>query len=208
MRQAHLAGVTGVALAALILGLNLGARESSAASGAVLKDADIPQARIAVCSVMDITDELMSSDRFRPAIEENAEKLRDDLIRPIIDEGRSLEQQLQGAAPDDPANNDRKKRLLELREAAAQAQQEAGIRQEQFVANKVIEAYEMASSSARAVATDLGFNYVIATIAPDAEMPKDSPLNGVRNAILGRPLIMMPDGVDISDAVRDDLNLE
>ena len=208
MRSFQLAGVTGLGIAALLLALNANLAAPSAASAGVLKDKEIPEARVAICAVVAITDELMASDRFRPAIDENADKLRDEMIKPIIEEGKNLEQALKDADPDDPANNDRKRRLLELREAAQQAQQRAGMLQEQFVANKTIEAYEMASSSARAIAKDLGFNFVIATIMPDEPITRDGPMSAVRNAILGRPIVMMPEGVDISDTVRDDLKLE
>jgi Skp family chaperone for outer membrane proteins len=208
MRPLQFAGVTGISLAALLLALNANLASPNVAGAAVTKDKDIPDAHVAICSVVAITDELMASDRFRPDIDANADKLRDDLIKPIVEEGKSLEQALKDADSDDPANNDRKKRLLELREAAQQAQQRAGIEQEKFVANKTIEAYEMATASARAIAKDMGFNYVVASIGPDEELTKDMPMSAVRNAILGRPMVMMPDGVDISDAVRDDLHLE
>lgn len=208
MRSFQLAGVTGIALTALLLALNANVAPPNAALAGISKDKEIPDAHIAVCALVSITDELMGSDRFKPAIDDNADKLRDDLIKPIVEKGKALEQELKDADPNDPANNDRKKHLLELREAVQQAQQQAGIEQEKFVANKSIEAYKMAVSSARAIAKEMGFNYVIATMPPDEEITHDTPMSAVRNAILGRPVVMMPDGVDISDAVRDDLNLE
>lgn len=209
MRSFHIAGVAGIALSALILALGANRAWPGAAHAGVSGEREMPEARIAVCAIVAITDELMGSDRFAPAIDENAESLREELLRPIIEEGKSLEDQLKSADADDPANNERKQRLLELREMVLpQAQQRAGVLQEQFIANKTIEAYQMATSSARAVAKELGFNYVFATIAPEEEITRDGPMSAVRNAILGRPVVMMPEGVDISDAVRDDLNLE
>lgn len=193
-----------IAVAALLLALRANVAPGAAALAAT---EDSPDPRIAVCDLVAVMDELMSSDRFAPAREEQAEQLRDELIRPLIDEGRALEQELRGAAPDDPANEERRKRLIELREIVLpQLNQKARLLQEQFAAKQAVEAYDLVAAAARDIAADRGFNFVIASADP-AQPLEQGPIEAIRNAILGRPVVMMPPAVDISDDVRDDLHL-
>jgi len=178
----------------------------SPASAARVLSEPVPEARIAVCSILEITEELMNTDRFRPAREAEEQRLTatlQDLRQRIT----ALSEKLRGAARDDPEFADEREQFSRL---MGEFQQRQGLAQQQlemFVVGQFREAYAMAKSSARAVAQDKGFTYLIASTPPDKEIIENRPMEAVRNDMFQRPVLMSPEGTDINDDVRDDLNL-
>lgn len=163
-------------------------------------------APIAVCSILEITEELMNTDRFRPAREAEEQRLTASLqdIRQRI---TALSEQLRGAARDDPEFADERQQFSQLMGEFQQRQSIAQQQLEMFVVGQFREAYDMAKSSARAVAKEKGFTYLIASTPPDKEIIENRPMDVVRNDMFQRPVLMAPEGTDINDDVRADLNL-
>ncbi|MEO1130234.1 MAG: hypothetical protein AAFX05_11085, partial [Planctomycetota bacterium] len=62
-------------------------------------------------------------------------------------------------------------------------------------------------SSAAAIAEEQGFDYVLASITPDTEVMEGT-MDAVARDILGRPVLVLPEGTDITEDVRADLKLE
>jgi hypothetical protein len=210
MRPFKLTALLGVVLAMTLLA-TLGGRTEGVARAGVGESGAGAESKIAICQVVELVDELMESDRFAPARADHEESLRDEIIRPLIEQGKAIENDLRHAAPDDPANNERKQRLLELREfVLPQAQQQASIRQEQFVAGQTIDAYALVAGSAKDVAQEMGFTFLFATDASERSLEelRGMPMAAIQQAILSRPVLLFPESVDISDEIRDDLNLD
>jgi hypothetical protein len=211
MRPFKLTALLGVVFAMILLATLGGRTAGGVARAGVGDSAPSAETKIAICQVIALVDELMESDRFAPARAEHEEELRDELIRPLIEQGKSIETDLRNAAPDDPANNERKQRLIELRELILpQAQHQAGIRLEQFVAGQTIDAYALVAAAAKDVAAELGYTYLLATDPSERSLEelRGMPMGAVQQAILSRPVLLFPESTDISDAIRDDLNLD
>lgn len=161
---------------------------------------------IAVCAVPDILNDLMASDRFAPALQSYIDEQRAEL-EPLVERLQKLQQQLQGISQEDPQAPALFQEFQRVRAEAANRQNEINAKIEKFRAQQIIEAYKLVRSSAQAVAEDLGFEYVL-TSSDDAEDIEPQNLEGALRQIMSRPAIMYPDDADITDDVREDLNLE
>jgi Skp family chaperone for outer membrane proteins len=175
-------------------------------STALPEDADTP-ARIAVCSSMKIVDDLMETDRFKPARVEVEEQAREELLKPIVDTLKEIEEEAKGLNENDPKLRELGEKHRGLQRQAQQASQEVARRVEMKVAEQLIECYQLVRASAVAVAEDKGFNYVLSSTDSEAPLKTEPVMKLVRD-FLARPVIMAPKEVDITDDVRTDLKLE
>jgi len=191
-------------LAFLVAGML--ARVSFAPAAHAAGEPDDPRHTIAVCAMPSLVNELMGSERFLPEREDPAPELReqfDDLRREL----EKLNEGLEGAAEGDPnaARDMRRRREVFQQLQAVQSQIARAV--EAKTAEQLAACYALVRSSANAVAEDLGFDYVIATGDPDETLNTAAAEVTLRQ-ITARPVLRFPKGVDITDDVRDDLNLE
>lgn len=192
-----------LSLAALIaLALILLARPSTA----LPEDSDAPP-RIAVCASMKIVDELMETDRFKPARVEVEEQAKEELLKPIYDLLKETEEEAKGLKEDDARLRELGEKHRSLQRQGQQATQEVARRVEIKVAEQLIECYGLVRASAVAVAEDKGFNYVFASTDSEAPLKTEPVMKLVRD-FLARPVILAPKEVDITEDVRTDLKLE
>ncbi len=161
---------------------------------------------IATCAVPQLVNELMASDRFAPPREEFTQQLREE-IEPLMEAGQALINELQGMTPEDEGAQEKVRQMQELREQVGRMEQQAAARLGKFTAKQIAECFELARSSAGAVADDLGYDYVISTVGEDEELNTES-VETVLRQMLARPVLYAPEDADITDDVRDDLNLE
>jgi len=161
---------------------------------------------IAVCAVPTLINELMQSDRFRPALQETAPEIRSEL-ESIAKEVAELRQTLQGGDPSSPDAQKGLQRFRELSARASQLQQQLSQAIDKKMAEQLIECYELVRASADAVADDLGFEYVIATGGVDEKLTSEQ-ADVILRQITARPVVRYPKTADITDDVRDDLKLD
>jgi Skp family chaperone for outer membrane proteins len=192
-------------LALTLTVLSLLARVSLTPAALAADDDDRDHA-IAVCAMPSLINELMASPRFLPARENPAPELRDefeDLRRELDD----LNQRLENAGENDPGAQRDVRRRREVFQQLQNLQGRIARAVEEKTAEQFAECYAMVRSSASAIAEDLGFDYVIATGDPDESLSTTISEVTLRQ-ITARPVLRFPRGVDITDDVRDDLNLE
>jgi len=169
------------------------------------KAESVPAPKIAVCAVPALVNELMQSDRFKPEREALEAQFRTEM--------QSIEQRLSTLRdraqnnPDDPGMEGLAQEFGELRRKLAEKQREAAQALEKKTAEQLLQCYELARTSASAIAEQLGFNYVLASVGPDEELNDASVEVAVRQ-MMSRPAVMFPKEADITDDVRDDLNLQ
>lgn len=169
--------------------------------------ADTAEPRLAVCALYKIADELMDTDRFKPDRVEFENQLRDETLRPMVDQLKELQKRLESMDQKDSEFPETRERFFRLQSLAQRTTQEIGQKVERKVAEQLKECYALARASAVAIAEEKGFNYVIASNAPDDELEAETVVALVRD-MLSRPVLHSPKGVDISDDVRQDLKLE
>ena len=161
--------------------------------------------RLAVCSIPTIVNELMATDRFvseREEITEDFEERREDLQRElerIAERGRGMDE-------DDPALPALGEEFRTLQNELGTLRREFAQRTAELQAEQLAACYELARSSAIAVGEDLGYDFVIASGSPDEELNRTN-AQQLLGQLSRRPMIMFPDEHDITDDVRDDLNL-
>lgn len=191
---------------ALACALLLLLRATCRPAAAHLREPDVAP-RIAVCAVMSITDELMESDRFRPARLEYEEELSAELLRPLLDRIKAVSEEAQGLKEDDPRLRELGERHRALQRQAQQATQQIAQKVEARVAEQLNECYALIRESAAGIAEQRGFNYVLASTDAGAALKSDTVMRLVRD-VLARPVLVAPASVDLTEDVRADLNLD
>jgi Skp family chaperone for outer membrane proteins len=193
-------------LAALALLVALADRLPSSIAHAAVEGDETASPRIAVVASIRLMNDLMDSERFKPARDETEKALQAEFT-PIVDQGRAMEEQLRGLDQDTDQARALKQQLMNLQGALARKQQEVGVRFEQFIAGQSREAYKLVRDSAVAMAQNRGFTYVIASQSADDDLT-EGPVAGLLNDLLGRPVLHAPETADITDDVRADLKLD
>ncbi len=161
---------------------------------------------VATVAISDIVDEMMAGDRFSPQRVEFENDTREELLGDMPRRMRELEQIAESMDPSDEAFSAAREEFFRLQGALTRANQEVRRRIEAYIAQQLIECYRLVVSSARAVADDLGFDYVIASNSQDRDLDEQSVRDLIVD-ILGRPVIVYPEEVDITEDVKDDLKL-
>lgn len=191
---------------ALALALLLAFRGGITSSASARSPADeVP--RIAVCSVVKITDELMDTDRFKPERVEFEDDLRKKQLEPILEEMKGIREKVEGMKPDEPEFNDLRERFRRLQSEAQRNSSEIMQKVEAKVAEQITQCYQLVRASTVAVAEDQGFNYVLSSGDPEDKIKTESVMKLVRD-LLSRPVLLAPKGTDITEDVRKDLKLE
>jgi Skp family chaperone for outer membrane proteins len=191
------AALVGVALTALLLGLSNAERTSASQS------ADGP---IASVSVIPILEELIESDRYLPQREELQTRLQEERLNPLQEELRAFEEEFRRAQEEGGDVQAIRQRAQPVFQRLQQAQQEVNQQIQALLSEQIVEAYELIRTSADAVAEDLGYDYVIASTSQDEELlPNPNTLNA---ELAVRPVLVQPEDSDITEDVREDLNLE
>lgn len=193
----------GVALAVLALLARVSFEPAAHADEPGARTADL---RIAVCATPSLINELMASDRFLPDRENAAPEIREELDD-LRAELRELQDRVQGADQGDPGVQRDRERAREAFAEFQRLQQQLGEAIETKTAEQLAEAFGMVKSSASAIAERLGYDYVISTGDPEEDLNRTISEVTLRQ-ITARPVIRFPKGVDITDDVRDDLNLD
>ena len=195
-----------VTLALLVLAVvALAIRQGPAGPAAYGARADADEALIAVCAIPTLVNELMASDRFAPereALEDEFRERLEDMNRDL----RDLRERLEAGGPDDPDAQRNVESWRELTREMASVRTELQRRLAQLSASQLAECYDLAKSSAVAVAEDLGFVYLIASGDPDEDLVREDSQTLLRQ-ITARPMLLAPEEADITGEVRDDLNL-
>ncbi len=173
--------------------------------GAAAPSSGAPEPKIGVVALMKIADELMDSSRYKPARDELDEKLNKELLRPTVDQLKEIEAKVKegGEAADTPEN---RQNYMRLRGELSAKQREMAQRAEELVSQQLKEVYGLIRTSAAAVAEKHGFNYVLSTMRPDDKFQNGPVLATIRD-LLSRPVPVFPEGVDITEEVREDLKL-
>ncbi|MDX2115818.1 MAG: OmpH family outer membrane protein [Planctomycetota bacterium] len=193
---------SGLVLVALLL-LRQGPVSTSLAG---LEDAEKPP-RIAVCAVVKIVDELMDSDRFKPARVEHEDQLRREMLDPLRDRLREVQEEARDLKSDDPRAAELSAEFRRLQQQAQRVQQEVVQKMEAKIGEQLVECYGLVRSSAVAIAEQKGFTYVLASADPEDQLNVETVMKLVRD-FLSRPVLMAPAEVDLTEDVRQDLKLE
>jgi len=188
------------------LGMSVFALFRPAASPAHAETMLVADESIAVVALPTLINELMKSDRYLPDREAYSEELTVEL-RTINERGMELSERLQSMTPEDPGAQDLYAEFTQLRETLVRMQGENARKIETFTAKQIQECNELVRSSARAVADDLGFDFVVSSADADEELT-DQSVEVLLRQLTSRPMIAFPEDNDITSDVRDDLNLE
>jgi Skp family chaperone for outer membrane proteins len=167
--------------------------------------ADKAEHPIAICSIPMLVNELMRSERFTDAMEELRDEYQQQL-EDIEEQMEELRNQFEDAGPDDPRAQEGFNKYRDLGMQGMDLQRELSQAVNQLQAEQIVEAYTQVRAAAKEIAEDLGYDYLIAAAGEDEELPSIDPQLTLRQ-MLARPCVLWPDGVDITDEVRDDLNL-
>lgn len=205
MRHTERLFIYGATALALLCALRAGPTNPGAEAHA--RTADPAASVIGVCSVVKITDELMESDRFKPARIEFEDSLRKEKLDGILAEMKALQQQVEGVSRDDPKFGELRERFGRLQREAQRETQEIARKVELKVAEQLSECYQLVRGAAVAVAEDLGYTYVLASTDPDEKLKSQTVVSLMRD-VLSRPVLLSPKSADITEDVRKDLKLQ
>lgn len=165
-----------------------------------------PAVKIAVVSLMKITDELMDSERFKPAREELDEQISKELIQPAVETLQELEKKIQDAGEQSPDAPKLRQEFMRARGVLAARQQEASQRAEAKVGEQLKECFKLVRESAAAIAEKQGYTYVMSSMRPEDDF-QTGPVQATIRDVLSRPVLAFPKTVDLTEEVREDLKL-
>jgi Skp family chaperone for outer membrane proteins len=205
MRLAHSLVLGTLSAAALFAAINLSPLGSASAHAAGDEAEKVDAPKIAVCAIPMLVNELMASDRFRPDREKLEEELKAEYeelqteFSELGDKGRGMKQ-------DDPAFAETAQAYRDLQQKIYEKQREIAEKLETKSAEQLLACYEMARSSASAVAEGLGYNYVFSSVGADEKLSGENVELALRQ-MMARPVVMAPKNADITEDVRADLKL-
>jgi Skp family chaperone for outer membrane proteins len=162
---------------------------------------------IAVCGISELMNEMLNSDRFAPEREE-MEQQANAVLTEALREVQALRAELEGEDPSEPEIQQKLQRLQEMTRRAQAMRDEIAKRLDRFAAEQAVECRKLVIASAAAVAGDLGFRYVISSGAQEASFNTEGGLVQVWRQMATRPVVAWPDATNITDDVREDLNLD
>jgi Skp family chaperone for outer membrane proteins len=189
-----------LAVAALTLNQTLEARPARAK---LTLDAE---SNVAVCAIPSVINDLMESDRYRPERERLEEDLADEREE-LNEEFEQISERARQMNPEDPAAGEVFTEWRTAMRELSEFDQQASRRQARMRAQQMAAAYELARSSASAIADDLGFDYVMICGDERDELNTSDALL-LLGQLSRRPVIKWPDNANITEDVREDLGLD
>lgn len=162
-------------------------------------------ARVATVDIYKIANLLMESERFKPALMAERERLTKEL-EPLETELLQLQQRLGTATPGDNAARDLAQTFQTKRENYLKTRDERSAAFEGRAAKDNLRAYQEAVGVARRLAEARGFTHVIATRTGEETAPPDTGLQ-FTFGLLSRPVLLSPGGDDLTSAVMAELKL-
>lgn len=213
MRQSERVVLYSLSVGAIVLALTGGGSVFTGAKAVAGVEAASPAAdatagaeKIAVVSLMKITDELMDTDRYKPKREELDQSINKDLIRPAIEALQALEQKIQGIDEKAPEFPQMRNDYVRLRNELGGKQREAAQKAEMLVGEQLKECFQLVRDSAAAIAEKKGYTYVLSSMRPDDKF-QEGPVQATIRDVLSRPVLAFPKAADITEDVREDLKL-
>lgn len=160
---------------------------------------------IAVCAIPTIVNELMASERFLEEREDLAEEFDDQRVD-LEDRLADIRDRAQGMQQDDPAMGAIFEEFQTVNGELQRLRQEFNRGSAALQATQLADSYELARASALAVGDELGYEFVFASGSPDEDLNTTDTAQ-LLGQLARRPVIKFPEEHDITDDVRDDLNL-
>ena len=163
---------------------------------------------IAVCDVWTLTYTLATSDRYAERRSEY-EKIGDEL-EPVWEKIEALHKAMENLEPDDEEWDQKRDEYMRLYDDYEERYDSFSELQDRVFGEIVADARKLVVESTRAVATDLGYRYVLASTNVERPEDKDGP-KSYRNAWqrhVADQVILFPEGTDITEDVKDDLKLD
>jgi|GEM_PF-3514293 len=181
--------------------------EETAGDSPEARDASETGGAIAYVEGYSLLTDLLASDRFQPAIDE-LQAEAEEALAPFQTQIEELRGEFQSIAPDDQqAQQEIQARFQQIQQEAQAVQQEYQERIEALQRENVQKAFEDLRAAAEAVADERGYTYVMM-----AEDPSDNVNEGLTQdpseEIRRRFVLVHPDGANITEDVRADLNLD
>ncbi len=160
-------------------------------------------ARIATCDVYQLVERMIESEQYRPAQAAEQERVKAQLV-PFETRLEAMQQELQASDPKDPAAQEKFKTFQAKREEYMARRQAAADGYSDLITGQFSDAYTKICAEARKVAASLGYTYVMAH--KKGEIRAHDPRQLVEE-FLSRPVSVAPDGVDITEQVRNAMKL-
>lgn len=166
---------------------------------------------LAICDTGTLLRELLESDRYAPDIEAKQQELEDritQLNQELQGQVKELEEQFVAAqeSDDKEAMQALTEQYTAINQQMQQAQQQAQKELLDYRAEQFQKAFGEIAESAKGVGEELGFLYVASATPPEKEFEEQMPAELVLD-VMARSFLSYPDGTDITEDVRDDLNL-
>jgi Skp family chaperone for outer membrane proteins len=160
-------------------------------------------ATIAHCDVLFVTELLMASPSYAAPRKDEQDRLRARLL-PLEVDLEALRSELAKGDPNKPEDQEKARSFQGKQREYAELQREVSQGFDSYVSNQFIESYERVVAAAAQVAEQRGYTHVFAHKA--ARLSGNEPSRLVAE-VLARPIVVKPEGTDISDAVKAALKL-
>lgn len=160
-------------------------------------------AKIATCDVYQLVERMVESEQYMPARNVEQERVKAQLV-PYENQLETMQKELQASDPKDPGAQEKFKTFQAKREEYMAKRQAAADGYTDLVTGQFSDAYAKITAEARKVAASLGYTYVLAH--KRGEIRAHDPRQLVEE-FLSRPVSVSPEGVDITEQVRNAMKL-
>jgi Skp family chaperone for outer membrane proteins len=162
--------------------------------------------KIAVVDVLEVSEKLFMSDRYMPAREAML-KEKQEQIKTLQDALQELAQKVQAAGQNSPDAQALRQQYEAQAQSFGQVRDSANNELNTLSTQQFSEAYRLVIDTSDAVAKRQGFGFVLATRTGAPEF-RSKELQGALQEVLARPVLVLPEGVNITGAVIGELKLE
>jgi len=192
-----------VQIAALLAVLMLAAVTHRVLGSAVQSDGE-PH-RVATVNIMTLLEDYLRTEGFKP----DRDAFRSEWETRLGDAQSALQQienELRMAQPNDPNAMQLQQRYQQTAYQFQELQRQASMAFDRFSANQAADAYAQLHEQAVALAEERGYSHLIAT-RHSGEIDDRGNLSTVTQEILARPMMLAPEGHDITAVLRERMDI-
>lgn len=162
--------------------------------------------KIAIVDLLEVSEKLFMSPRYMPT-RETMLKEKQEQIKTLQTSLQELGQKIQAMGQNSPDAQALIQQYQAQNEEFTKTRESANKDLDELSTQQFSEAYRLVVETAGSVAKKQGFGYVFATRSGPLQF-RSTQLQGALQEVLARPVVMAPDGVDITTAVMKELKLD
>jgi Skp family chaperone for outer membrane proteins len=161
--------------------------------------------RVATVDLLTLLEDMLQTEDYKPARDAFREEW-EGRVTELQNQLQQIQQEIQMGGQGNPNLMQLQRRYQETGYQFQQLSQQAAYEFDQFNADQAAEAYKILNENAASLAEGMGYTHLIAS-REEAEITERGNLATVTQEILARPIVIAPQGDDLTDRLREKLSI-